>query len=214
MAILYFLSLDVMILVYFPSRWYKSHHPVDRALSVVGTCAKLRAAEQTERRIRLLQQLDSELRSVERTVRHAWRRRGTVGRWSPLRKEFQNHSGRVVKYLRDQEARLGREDPSVVVSDIADALVSIAENYAAGQMGALLPDELVKDLVAPRDWELLRLSAVLLAALGTGVGAHLLGMTDIAAWLGAGVLIFGLIITFRHDFRKYISIFPGGGFAP
>ncbi|WP_172388180.1 hypothetical protein [Streptomyces sp. MNP-20] len=109
---------------------------------------------------------------------------------------------------------MDREDPSVVVPDIAEALVSIAERYAVGQVGALLPDELVKDLSAPKDWELLRLTAVLLGALGSGVGAHLLGMTDIAAWLGAGVLILGLIAAFRHDFRRFISIFPSGGLAP
>ncbi|MEU1015375.1 hypothetical protein [Streptomyces sp. NPDC005898] len=127
---------------------------------------------------------------------------------------MKDHAGRVVRYLRDQEARLSREDPDLVVADIADALVTIAEQYSAGQVGALLPEEMIQDLVPPKDWESLQLAAVLVTALAAGIGAHFLGMTAIAPWIGAGVLLLGLIITFRQDFRRFSTVFPNGGFAP
>ncbi|WBP92169.1 hypothetical protein [Kitasatospora cathayae] len=123
--------------------------PVRDIGNVLNSCAAVLAAS-PRTRPELLTKVSNELRYVEQEILKMYRRRKTVPwrshRWPQLRK----HARLVAARLRKAEAGFDT-DAEGAAREIARLLVEVADNYVAGRVGALLPEEELKELQPVRD---------------------------------------------------------------
>ncbi|MGW2545599.1 hypothetical protein ACWC5I_33165, partial [Kitasatospora sp. NPDC001574] len=177
--------------------------------TVVNRCGEVMAASPRTRPDHLTQ-VSSDLRLAERAVLKLYRMRRTVPVFSHRRPQLKVHARLVVARLRVAEAGFD-VDAEAAAKELARLLVDIAENYGAGRVGALLPQEELQDLTPVRDrasairsmlsWPELSRAFVMLGLLAVLTGAGMwagsrLGLSpEIAATpalVVAGVLTQGL----------------------
>ncbi|MFG2632055.1 hypothetical protein [Streptomyces sp. NPDC048473] len=141
------------------------------------------------------------VRGAEYVVRNAWRTRCEYDSWSARMRQrhaLKAHAAKVIAALRSLEARQYTDpDLGLVLQELADAFLTIAERYAEGRVGQLLDN--VDAVEGATDYEWLRL----LGVAGFGVGAlaisSMVNMPD-----GANGLLLGLALLlagswlFRH----------------
>ncbi|WP_371616348.1 hypothetical protein [Streptomyces sp. NBC_00454] len=128
--------------------------PVALALRVIGSCAHLVTSPASVHTAQV-GLVSKDLRLAERSVLRGPYRFGTVPRSSPRRKHLTLHARLVVSALRKAELQLDT-DPIAGARELSRLLISIAENYAAGRLGALLSDEELKGLEPVTDHTALR----------------------------------------------------------
>ncbi|MFI9185582.1 hypothetical protein ACIGXG_25560 [Streptomyces goshikiensis] len=173
----------------------------------IKACAEARSASNTARPMKLTA-LARCLRDVETAVLKARRTRQTVLRYSHRGAGLREHAGQVVARLREAEARLDT-DPSEAFQELARLLMTIAENYTAGRVGALLPASELTGRRSVKDRELIKLSAVILALVGVAIAAPLVGLPEgtlLPVLGGVGLLL--LLATFRRRYRDYLDLLP------
>ncbi|MCM1971336.1 hypothetical protein [Streptomyces sp. G1] len=147
--------------------------PVIAAIRAIRSCAMLAAATPTSRPA-YVDVVSRTLREAERAVLRGPARSGSAPRSSPRRKQLRLHARLVVAALRQAELRLDT-DPLQGAKELSRMLISVAENCSLGRLGALLPEEDLKDLQPVRDRTALKETLHLAGALAL-VGA--------VGWLG------------------------------
>ncbi len=134
-----------------PNTWLNQGLMFSRAkmlTDAVNSCAAVLAVSPRSRPERLTQ-VWSDLRWAEKTVVRMYRFRGTVPLWSHRRPSLKTHARLVVARLRVAEARFD-SDVEAAAKELGQLLTEVAENYVAGRVGALLPDEELMDLEPAR----------------------------------------------------------------
>lgn len=147
--------------------------PVVFAIRTIRSCATLLTTPPASRHAHV-NRVSRTLRSSERSLLLGPSRFGSAPRSSPRRKQLRLHARLVVAALRQAELRLDT-DPVQGAKELSRMLLSVAENYSLGRLGALLPEEDLKDLQPVRDRTALKETLHLAAALAL-VGA--------VGWLG------------------------------
>ncbi|MCX5397903.1 hypothetical protein [Streptomyces sp. NBC_00102] len=100
-------------------------------------------------------------------------------------------------------------DPAAALRELGGLLVTVAERYSDGRVGALLDEAELTDVTPARDREVLRLVAV--AGL-TAVGAALLSMSGLPEGaMGPAIAAVGLCavaLVYRRRALKMLEILP------
>ncbi|WP_051837591.1 hypothetical protein [Streptomyces sp. NRRL WC-3742] len=154
------------------------------------------------------------LRDAERAIRRARLWHATVPRFSHRQRALKEHAGRVVNALRAAEARMDTY-PELARCDLAAKLHTIAEQYAEGRLGALLPEEDLKDIEPVRDFESLRLAALAVAfpaLTWATLAAGLAGSVQAGSVL-TGMLVVALTLFGRRaleTLQQVLGLFRGG----
>lgn len=153
------------------------------------------------------------LRTTERAIRLARRRRATVPRFSHRHRALKNHANAVIAALRAAESGLDT-NPDLARADLAAKLHTIAEQYADARIGALLPESELTGIEPQRNWE----------AAARSPGRHL-PEPDVGnacrrhnraaqiAVLSSGMLLAGVLLFGRDGldtFKEVLSILRGG----
>ncbi|MEU2827485.1 hypothetical protein ABZ667_02265 [Streptomyces lavendulae] len=175
--------------------------------AVIHACAEADAAGHATKAHKL-REVSASLRRLEANVMQAYGRSGRVPPFSPRRRELRTHGGQVVAKLREAEAELDHGQLSVALGELAGLAATIAEQYAAGHIGALLPKTALEGRKPARDRELVHVAAAVLLIAGGVVGLSFLGLPDMATAAAAtawAVLI--MLIVFGHSWTRYLPIF-------
>ncbi|MCX4846347.1 hypothetical protein [Streptomyces sp. NBC_00893] len=173
----------------------------------VKACTQARLASNTARPMKLTA-LANYLADVEKAVLKARQTRQTVLLRSHRIARLRDHAGQVVARLREAEARLDTE-PDEAFQELAHLLMTIAENYTAGRVGALLPETELTGRRSVRDRELIKLSIVVVLLVGVAIAAPLLGLPEgalLPVLAGVGILL--LVAAFRRRYRQYLDLLP------
>ncbi|MFE1796464.1 hypothetical protein ACFW9L_09905 [Streptomyces sp. NPDC059517] len=144
-------------------RCLRQFAPVTFAVRAIRCCAVLVTAPPAAR-IAHVDAVSRALRSSERSLLRGPSRFGSAPRSSPRRKQLKLHARLVVAALRQAELRLDT-DPVQGAKELARLLVSVMDNYASGRLGALLPEQDLKDLEPVADRTALRETLHLVCAL-------------------------------------------------
>ncbi|MGW6314294.1 hypothetical protein [Streptomyces sp. NPDC055099] len=172
----------------------------------IKACARAHRAGGS-RRTEELRTVSASLRIVEECVQRAYLLRGTVARKSPRRGELRRHAGQVVAKLRAAESQLDTGAPGDALEELAGHMATIAEQYAAGHVGALLPAASLAGLSPVRDRELLRVGVTVVVIAGVAVSVSLLHLPELAAATvvsAAGILT--LLVVFRQRWHHYLLV--------
>ncbi|MFG3257926.1 hypothetical protein [Streptomyces sp. NPDC048172] len=193
------LVVPLLTLYGVPAMDTRSIHPVSRALPVLVFARAVEACAEAhrvggERHLKARRKVGDQMQGVARTLARAHWKRGAVSMRSHRRAELKRHAGRVVAVLRRAEARLDSE-PHAALRELGELLLTVAERYADGRVGALLDEEELRDVEPVRSYELVRLALAVLLIGGGGAGIALLGLPSVvqpyalSAW-GLLVLLF------------------------
>ncbi|KOY58758.1 hypothetical protein ADK59_06995 [Streptomyces sp. XY332] len=120
---------------------------------------------------------------------------------------MKSHAGQVVAKLRETEAALDHSLPAEVLCEIAGLAATIAEQHAAGRIGALLPKSALEGKEPVRDREMLRVAAAILTIAGGVVGLAFLGLPDMATVAaGTAWAILIMMALFGSNWARYLPI--------
>jgi hypothetical protein len=141
------------------------------------------------------------VRGAEYVVRNAWRTRCEYDSWTTRMRQrhaLKAHAAKVIGVLRSLEARQYTDsDLGLVLQELADALLTIAERYAEGRVGQLLDN--VDATEGATDYEWLRLLGVAGFGVGALAVASMADLPDDANGLLLGLaLLLGGSWLFRH----------------
>ncbi|MEU8434001.1 hypothetical protein AB0F18_13960 [Streptomyces sp. NPDC029216] len=154
-------------------RVIRQSSPVALALRAIGSCAYLVTSPASTHAAQV-EWVSKDLRLAERAFLRGPHRFGTIPRTSPRRKHLTLHARHVAAALRKAELQLDT-DPVAGARELSRLLIVAAENHASGRLGALLPEEELKDLEPVTDHTAVRETLHLVIALAI-VGA--------VGWLG------------------------------
>ncbi|WP_158920277.1 hypothetical protein [Streptomyces sp. NBRC 109706] len=164
-----------------------------------------------------LRSLSDAVRMVEKEVRRAHRTSGTVPFFSHRHKHLKRHAARVVARLKASEGQVDNKG-YIAIRDIAELLLTIAERYTQGRVGALLDEDDITDEklagVRPaRDREPLRLCLFATLVTAGAIGIASLKLSDLASTVAVGgVGLFALAVVYRREAMRRLSILsPFGG---
>ncbi|MFE6272116.1 hypothetical protein ACFVQ9_25380 [Streptomyces goshikiensis] len=119
---------------------FGTHRLVNLAAVAVTACAKVVEAD-GEKKVYALSTVSSQVKSFAGELSRADRMRGSMNWRSPRGKAVRIHLGLVLGRLRDVELELDRA-PGPALRKLANMMVTIADRYAEGRLGALLDDDL------------------------------------------------------------------------
>ncbi|WP_234381978.1 hypothetical protein [Streptomyces sp. XY332] len=174
--------------------------------TAIRACTEAYGASHSQRAEKLAA-VSTALRRLEGDVMRAHRRSGTVAFLSPRRRELKSHAGQVVAKLRETEAALDHSLPAEVLCEIAGLAATIAEQHAAGRIGALLPKSALEGKEPVRDREMLRVAAAILTIAGGVVGLAFLGLPDMATVAaGTAWAILIMMALFGSNWARYLPI--------
>lgn len=179
---------------------------VAQCAEAIKACAEAHGAG-GPRRTGRVQAVSAALRIVEHGVLKAYRTRGTVPHLSPRRTELRRHAGQVVARLRIAESRLDTGTPRDALEELAGLIATVAEQYVAGHVGALLSPASLDGLHPVRERELLRVGLSVSVIAGAAVTVSLLGVSDLAAGvLVSAVGVLALLLMFGRRWHQYLPV--------
>jgi hypothetical protein len=141
--------------------------------------------------------------------------RGTVARWSHRTRRLKAHERRVSAALQELEARLD-QSPDDALKGIVDALLTISDRYCETRLGELLDEEQIKDVVAPRNWDVLRyLVAFLLGAGGvTALALSSVVPESAEPYVYPIVLATAFLVAFGRGVKRMVDVLSAITGAP
>ncbi|MGW1047140.1 hypothetical protein [Streptomyces sp. NPDC002547] len=142
----------------------------------ISTCADAYTAG-GERKAVALRRVSRRTGAVTRALGAAHRQRKSVPRYSHRRKALKAHERRVAAALRRAEARLDVE-PQAALRELVDLLLTIAERYCEGRVGALLDDAQLDGVEAGTDLDWLRFAVTAVLVGGSAIAVSQLGLPD------------------------------------
>ncbi|MDX3239369.1 hypothetical protein PV392_27515 [Streptomyces sp. ME03-5709C] len=160
-----------------------------------------------------LRKVSRRMGAVTRGVGTAHRQRKSVPLFSHRRRALKAHERQVIAALRTCEARVD-SDPRPALEELAVLLMTVADRYCQGRVGALLDDAQLQGVSAgpDRDWVRVLVWAVLTA--GAVIGVSFAGLSDgaepIVMTLAA---VFVAAAVFRRNVLRFfdlISLVQGG----
>lgn len=174
--------------------------------AVIHACADAHSAGHATQ-ARKLRAVSASVRRLEADVMQAYARCGRVPPFSPRRRELKAHGGQVVAKLREAEAELDHGQLAVALGELAGLAATIAEQYAAGHIGALLPKAALEGRKPARDRELLRVAVAALLIAGGVVGLSFLELPDMAmAATATAWAVLVMLTVFGHSWARYLPI--------
>ncbi|MFG2351998.1 hypothetical protein [Streptomyces phaeochromogenes] len=171
-------------------------------VNVLESCASLKQRSYRDR-VSALRDVDRGCRGLERQILVAHRRVGGITRRSSRRVPAVHHAYLVAGALRVQLARIDIE-PDEAVDELASMLVQIGERHALGQVGQLLPVEVLSGVTpVSRSRTAIRESLHAVAVIATALSAALVVNSlvpksavseDLRPWLLAGSAVAAAIL--------------------
>jgi hypothetical protein len=115
---------------------------------------------------------------------------GSTSFRSHRRHTLKDHHRRVIAALKQAETQLDI-DPDTASRKLAEMLMLIADRYAQGKLGDLLPSEVLQDVQPARSWETAKMVVTALMVTGIAVAAVLMKLPEAALTtvVGAGGII-------------------------
>ncbi|MGW1836714.1 hypothetical protein [Streptomyces sp. NPDC002067] len=186
---------------------------VARVAEAVTACGEAYGAGGSRRATSLRRNVAAKVAALETALLRAPRSRGTVPFRSHRRKALRAHARLVASRLRSAEARLDI-DGDEALPELAELMLTVAERYTDGRVGALLDQEELDGIDPVRDPEPIQMIAVVLLTVAGAVVVSLLGLPEAAegpAIAGVGLLALMLVYG-RRARRRYhlLSLFGGG----
>ncbi|MFC8201466.1 hypothetical protein ACFUTV_39635 [Streptomyces sp. NPDC057298] len=171
-------------------------------VNVLEQCAVLKGRSSLDR-VFALRGVDRGCRGLEKQILVAHRRVGGITRRSSRRAPAVHHAYLVAGALRAQLARIDIE-PDEAVDELASMLVQIGERHALGQIGQLLPAEVLSGVTpVSRSRTAIRESLHAVAVIATALSAALVVNSlvpksavseDLRPWLLAGSAVAAAIL--------------------
>ncbi|WP_240957922.1 hypothetical protein [Streptomyces barkulensis] len=158
-------------------------------MAAIEACEAV-ANSSTGGRHQALRHLDDTCAIVRRSLLRVHRISNSVGRGSPRQRSAKRHAALVVAKLQLTEAQVDSTGDAALRS-LAALLAKIGNNFAAGNVSTLLPEQRLRGIAPVTNREGLRLVAVVVATVGTLCIGALLGLpagVDIALAGGSAVL--------------------------
>lgn len=162
---------------------HRAHRSTAFLTDTVILCAQARNASGEDRSSRL-EVISHRMRAVERVIRNARRKHLRKYSWA-RRKEAAHHARQVVRRLRETYSQIHSDDGDQKLTDLANLLMDIADRYAQGRVSQLLPADQLQNRAPVKDYDTLKLAAVLVVFIITGVGLYVGGLGDIALSIAA-----------------------------
>ncbi|MFD9357824.1 hypothetical protein [Streptomyces sp. NPDC060031] len=164
-------------------------------MSAIRSCEAVASSTSDERHANL-RRLDGVCANVSRSISRVHRIHGSLGLFSHRRRAVKASAALVITKLRQAEEQVDTRGDTAL-TDLATLLVTVANNYAEGKIGQLLPQEQLEGVVAPPNREGLRLAVVVTATAGAVIAGSLLGLSDLAvAVLGCAVAVLVSIVAY------------------
>lgn len=154
-----------------------------------------------------VKEVSRRLSAVRKAVVAAHRSRGSVPRLSGRRKQLKEHQLKVASALQVLEGKLD-QDPSRALPEIAEALLTIADRYCAGRIGALLDEHHLVGTPRRRNWDALRyLVALVLAAGGITVLAVTESIPESAEpYIFVIVVVAAFVVAWGREVRRALEV--------
>lgn len=154
-----------------------------------------------------IKEVSRKLSAVRRAVLTAHRSRKSLPLLTGRRKRLKEHQRKVAAALEDLEAQLD-QDPRHALHEITEALLTIADRYCEGRIGALLNEDRLTGVPRQRDWDALRYLIALLLAAG---GITALALTEFIPESAQGyifiiVALAAFVIAFGRKFRRALDV--------
>ncbi|MFJ2771730.1 hypothetical protein [Streptomyces sp. NPDC087300] len=139
--------------------------------------------------------VERHLLSAEHVVLTAWKRWPTLKERAVKHRKLalQEHAGLVAAALRKEALRLDGPESEEALKRLAEMLLTIAERYSEGHLGALLPAHELEGLTAVRHREGWQLTLAVGGIVAVTTGAAMAGLPDSAAAV-AGPALAGLVM--------------------
>ncbi|GAQ55571.1 hypothetical protein [Streptomyces acidiscabies] len=150
--------------------------------------------------------MERHLLSAEHFILTAWKRWPTLKERAVKhrRHALQEHAGLVAAALRKEALRLDGPECDEALKRLAEMLITIAERYSDGHLGALLPKNDLEGLTPVRHREGWQLTLMVSGIVAVTAGAAAAGLPDGAATV-AGPALAGLVmwrVNKRHGGRE------------
>jgi hypothetical protein len=140
---------------------------------------------------KLLRIVPAQLIDVEKAILRAHRTRGLVPARSHRHKELKIHARKVVSRLRVAESQIDVKG-NAALREIAQLLLTVAERYALGRVGALLDAEELVNVEPARNREFVRVIAFIALSFAGVVGVASLSLPS--AVEGYAISAIGLLV--------------------
>lgn len=197
----------------------RQYYIVYLIVGCVEKCAKAHAGRRVLQRPSSIRLIDHECRRIERLLMKSHRTILSLPRRSPRRSQVRRHCAHVAAALRNQMRQLDI-DPEVALPELARILTTIGESYAAGRVGALLPDEsLVGIEPLSKFWstwrESVHMALMILVAMAALVGSAIvlpvLGVpNEVRPWVMLGCTVLAAVIVAGWNrVARVLETFPG-----
>ncbi|MGI5254118.1 hypothetical protein [Actinacidiphila glaucinigra] len=153
-----------------------------------------------------LRKVSRKLGVVTRGVATAHRQRGAVPYLSHRRTALKAHERRVVAALREREAHLD-SDPRRALEELGVLLLTVADRYCEGRVGALLDEDQLQDVVAGPDREWVRIVVWAVLTAGGVVGLSFTGLSDDAQpFVSVLLAVFVAAVVWHRNVRRVFDL--------
>lgn len=162
-----------------------------------------RQAHQRRRLARRLARVATEIQGMHRARRSL---PAALPRYRHRRRRIKQHQRTVVGALQEAEYRID-SDGDAALPDIADLLLTIAERYTAGRIGALLDEKQLAGVQPIPDREVWRVVTAVVLSMAASFAVALIGLPDDAVGpVIVGVSILAFVLVYGRDVRRALDI--------
>ncbi|QKW50742.1 hypothetical protein [Streptomyces buecherae] len=162
-----------------------------------------RQAHQRRRLARRLARVATEIQGMHRARRAL---PASLPRYRHRRRRIKQHQRTVVGALQEAEFRID-SDGDAALPDIADLLLTIAERYTAGRIGALLDEARLAGVQPIPDREVWRVVTAVVLSMAASFAVALIGLPDDAVGpVIVGVSILAFVLVYGRDVRRALDI--------
>lgn len=160
-----------------------------------------------------LRKVSRRLGAVTRALGTAHSQRGSIPLLSHRRRALKAHQRQVIAALHECETRLD-SDPRPALEDLGERLLTVADRYCQGRVGALLDEAQLQGVTAGRDREWVRIVIWAVLTAGGVVGVSFAGLSDGAEPIVMTLVgVFAGAVVFRRNVLRFFDLISlvGGG---
>lgn len=191
------------------ARQGREQAPVAAITRAIHACAQAhrargrRQADQHKRLARHLAQVAAEVQRVHRARRSL---PPSLPRYRHHRRRLKEHERTVVGALHAAEYRIHCEGDEAL-RDLAELLLTIAERYAAGRIGALLDESHLAGVQPVPDREVWRVATAVVLAMAGSLLVALVGLpNDAVGPVMVGVSVLAFVLVYGRDVRRVLDV--------
>ncbi|MBC3992367.1 hypothetical protein H8N00_26510, partial [Streptomyces sp. AC563] len=179
---------------------------IARAIHACATAYRTRGQRQAHQRQRLARRLARVATEIQGMHRARRTLPASLPRYRHRRRRIKQHQRTVVGALQEAEYRID-SDGDAALPDIADLLLTIAERYTAGRIGALLDEAQLAGVQPIPDREVWRVVTAVVLSMAASFAVALIGLPDDAVGpVIVGVSILAFVLVYGRDVRRALDI--------